>query len=645
MKIDLNFLPFETSDFTVPVFRKKFNGEKREDGYFVAKLPISETAGDKATYDTYRVALSQFADSEAYSFRADENPRLMTSIIWYQFKCWILQLVSENKIKADVIDRYEKFVSFIVEDFSEGQRVVKVYPYYLGITKQYGFLLDFSFRKKPGVAFGKRIQQLSFSIDRAGKSNANLYLDKLNYITAFIRTTFPTIGALSIGGQQYYISPYFVSLDSQELSGRTYIFGNGYEDYDKIRGIKKHPYNLPPKAPLFVFVFKNTEKASGNELYRAMIGKSYPSTFSGMKEWFNCDINTGNVVSIAVDFDTDKNAIYTLVSELNDIANKNPQKQIIGLFIDSYSHLNNRSDNYIKVKQAFFSLGIPLQVVRNDRIVASDGLKWAISGIGLQIFSKLGGIPWLVKPSTSNCLIFGIGKAHDIQRQLDGSTTVKKYFAYSVCFDSTGVYRSLGVLCDTDNRDRYYSDLENNIIIQIKARISQGQAITDCVIHTPFRMRYDEMMTIKKSIARLQQQHSDISFTVMRINVKNRFFGFADNNLKVPYESSFVKLSEKEYLIWFEGLRHGREYINKRIASPTYIEFFYGGNEYVKTIRLLQDAVNLAGASWRGFNTKLEPISIFYPQLIAGFIRDFRKLKANQDVGQPLSQFNTPWFL
>jgi len=645
MKIDLNFLPFEISDFTVPVFRRKFNGEKREAGYFVAKLPISQNTGDTATYDTYRVALSQFANSDAYSFRAHENPRLMTSIIWYLFKCRILQHVSENKIKAEVVDRYEKYVSFIVEEFPEGQRVVKAYPYYLGITKQYGFLLDFSFKKKPGVAFGKRIQQLSFSIDRAGKSNANSYLDRFNYIKAFIRTTFSTLGALSIGEQQYHISPYFVRLDSQELKERTYIFGNDHENYDKIRGIKTHPYALPPKEPLFVFVFKDTEKASGNELYRALIGKSYASTFSGMKDWFNCDINTNNVVRIAVDFDSDNNAIDTLVSGLNDIAEKNPQKQIIGLFIDSYSHFNNNSDNYIKAKQAFFSRGIPLQVVRNDRIVASDGLKWAISGIGLQIFSKLGGIPWLVKPSTSNCLIFGIGKAHDIQRQRDGSTSVKKYFAYSVCFDSTGVYRSLGVLCDTDNRAEYYSDLEKNIISQIEARISQGQAITDCVIHTPFRMRNDEMMTIKKSIDRLRQQHSGMSFTVMRINVKNRFFGFADNNLKVPYESSYVKLSEKEYLVWFEGLRHGREYLNKRIANPTYIEFFYGGNEYAKTIRLLQDAVNLAGASWRGFNTKLEPISIFYPQLIAGFIRDFRKLDANQDFRQALSQFNTPWFL
>jgi hypothetical protein len=64
--------------------------------------------------------------------------------------------------------------------------------------------------------------------------------------------------------------------------------------------------------------------------------------------------------------------------------------------------------------------------------------------IGLQVFSKLGGIPWTVKPSTNNCFIFGCRKAHDIQRQ-NGRTTVKKYFAYSVALIN-GVIDLWGVM-------------------------------------------------------------------------------------------------------------------------------------------------------------------------------------------------------
>jgi len=644
MHIRLNFLPFEESDFTASVFRRKFNSEKREDGFFVAKLPVGEN--NEQDYDTYRISLTAFSDAESYTFHASENPRLMTSIIWNQFKHKIRDLVTENKVNAEIVDKYYKFVSFIVEELDEGQRVVNISPYYLDITKQYGFLLEFAFKKKPSIPFGKKIQQLSFSLNHAGKSNANSYLDRFNYLKLFIQKTLSIFGLLQIGGQNYNISSDFTLLDSQELYNRTYIFGDGQEDFDKIRGIKKHPYSQLSTTPLFVFVFKENEKNSGNELFRAMTGKGYPSTFTGMKEWFNCDMTTSNVTKITVDFDKDTNAVDTLIAGLRNILSQNTDRQIIGLFIDSsYSHGVNRSGSYIKAKRAFFSLGIPLQVVRNDRIIASDGLKWAISGIGLQVFSKLGGIPWLVKPSTKNCLIFGIGNAHDIQRRHDGSTIVKKYFAYSVCFDSTGIYRSLGVLCDTNDRLAYYADLENNIITRIKERIITGQPVTDCVIHTSFRMRDVEMMAIRNGIEKIKLEHGNINFSVIRINTQNKFFGFADNNLKVPYESSYIKLSNKEYLVWFEGLRHGREYLNKRVANPTYIEFFYGSNDSIKAIQLLQDIANLAGASWRGFNTKLEPISIFYPQLIAGFIRDFRKVDAVQDIAQELSQFTTPWFL
>lgn len=644
MLIDINFLPLDASGFTIPVFRSEFNGEPRQDGYFAAQLPIHQERGRDSEYAYYRISLADYDGAEAYSFRSVENPQLMTSIMWLHIKRWAQQLVDENKAKADIVDRFDKFVSFIVEDLPKGKRVIRVHPYYLSVTEQYGILLDFAFRKKPGVPFGREVQQLSFSLDQAGKSNANSYLDRLNYIQGFIQNRFSKLGVLSICGNDYNFSTKLTRLQGEELNSRTYIFGNGYEDFDKVKGVKTHPYALPLKEPLFVFVFKESERNSGNELFRALIGKGYPSTFTGMKAWFDCDINTNNVTRITVDFDKDNNAAMLLASQLAEIITNNPDKQVIGLFIDSYSHYDRRSENYTKAKQVFFSAGVPLQVVRNDRIVQSDGLKWAISGIGLQIFSKMGGIPWLVKPSTDNCLIFGIGKAHDLQWQ-NGRANIKKYFAYSVCFDSTGVYRSLGVLCDTNNRTQYYADLEHNIIKQIEERINAGQTITDCVIHTPFRMRNDEMNTIKNSIEKLSKTHGDISFTVMRINTHNRFFGFADNNIKIPYESTYVQLSTKEYLVWFEGLKHDREYINKRIANPTYIDFWYGWGDRIRVIKLLQDAVNLAGASWRGFSAKLEPISIFYPHLIAGFIRDFRKLSNDQDIGEALAQFNTPWFL
>ena len=88
MIIGLNFLPLETSDFTIPIFRSKFNGEPRQDGYFAALLPVSQGGGRNSEYAYYRVSLLEYSGAEKYSFCAEENPQLMTSIIWHHIKQW-----------------------------------------------------------------------------------------------------------------------------------------------------------------------------------------------------------------------------------------------------------------------------------------------------------------------------------------------------------------------------------------------------------------------------------------------------------------------------------------------------------------------------------------------------------------------------
>ena len=123
MIIDLNFLPLETSDFTIPIFRSKFNGEPRQDGFFAAQLPVSQVGGRDSDYVYYRVSLLKYSGAANYSFRAEENPQLMTSIMWYHLKQWTQQLITEHNIRIDIIDRFSKFLSFVVDDLPKGQRI------------------------------------------------------------------------------------------------------------------------------------------------------------------------------------------------------------------------------------------------------------------------------------------------------------------------------------------------------------------------------------------------------------------------------------------------------------------------------------------------------------------------------------------
>jgi hypothetical protein len=66
--------------------------------------------------------------------------------------------------------------------------------------------------------------------------------------------------------------------------------------------------------------------------------------------------------------------------------------------------------------------------VNINKIKIYKTFKWMVSGIALQIFTKLGGSPWCLVPSTEKCLIIGIGQAH----RKDERGNIERYYAYSI---------------------------------------------------------------------------------------------------------------------------------------------------------------------------------------------------------------------
>ena len=113
-------------------------------------------------------------------------------------------------------------------------------------------------------------------------------------------------------------------------------------------------------------------------------------------------------------------------------------------------------------------------------------------------------------------------------------------------------------------------------------------------------------------------------------------------NSLVPLESTKVELSKKNYLVWFEGQQYGQFTIRHRIGSPVRVFVDYPKNiTHEQIIDYLQDAINLSGANWRGFNAKSIPVSLLYAQLISHFISKFDKYNLDNIDIENL----TPWFL
>jgi hypothetical protein len=163
------------------------------------------------------------------------------------------------------------------------------------------------------------------------------------------------------------------------------------------------------------------------------------------------------------------------------------------------------------------------------------------------------------------------------------------------------------------------------------------------VIHAPYKIGIGELDSIQEVFTKFGETDRS-QFVVLKVNSNNDFFGYSHtNNSLVPFESTYVSLAQDEYLVWFEGLQYHNPKVARRYSRPVHIAFHYSNVTLSLKDRIdfLQDAVNLSGANWRGFNAKNVPVSIYYAQLIARFTNKF------DELGLPEISLDNlhPWFL
>lgn len=641
--IRLNFYPLVEQNIRFTVFRQEYRGQDRQEGFYKAKLPVHI---EEDEYVDYWIQLQSQDGFNEFICEAHYNFLLTRQILWRS----LLQLLrSSNLVENDhyIInqERFHKNIAFLLARHNEGSEIIKFEPYYFKSGQKFGFLADYSFKMNDNVGFSKRVQQLSLSLDASYRSNRNFYSDKYDKLQLFVSRFMSSISPLVIGDQEHQIDSQLESVIPDSLQKREYIFGGNAVDESQFNGLKRYsPYQPGSDNPYFVFIFPPKYKNYANEVYSAMSGRSYPNIFPGLQKMFGIDFGLDRVDRIEIP-SYSRDDLLIIDSRLDEIIRQHPGKSILGVFIehDQFSQEIPGFSPYYFVKYLFTKKQLPLQAVTIETIRTKDKLKWSSSNIGLQAFAKLGGKPWKVKPSNEKCVILGLGSIHD----RDSEGNISRYLAYSVCLDSSGIYRCLDVLGKSDNRTTYLDQFSDNIIQAIAKQL--GDDVHTCVVHVPFKVSKDEIARIKAGLVSLEEEHENIHFLCIKINTRNKYFGYAENNSRVPYESSYIKLSNSEYLVWLEGLHYGKENVYKRVGNPIHVEFLHSssmnGNGLTEQMKNnhLQDIINLSGANWRGFNAKLSPISIYYPQLIAKYISEFKNLNDENELD--ISELAEPWFL
>lgn len=630
-ELHLNFIPIKGEIPALEIFRRlRKDSEKIPHGesLFGCRLPVNNAA--ELEWKQYVVSFANREGFEAFTIEARAPVHLVQRAMIEGLSARCQDLTGLQWHLAS--DSFLSEAIFPVGTHPEGEEEIVLQPYFLGATKQHGFLVDFHFRLGKGVKFNRRVQMLSLSLDEKYRRNLDYYADRLAKIESFTSNRWKQLTPFNLPGatQPLQFQAEFVGLRCERLKPKMYIVGSGAgqrEHKGQFIGVKDvGPWEPIEKCPPLLFMFRQQDIEHARRLARALRGREPGIPFAGFEKLFRAPLEISSNPIVLQDFSRAE-----MERALAQVKGPTGPTHIPVMVMPK------DEDAYAVHKAVFTNAGVSTQVCSTEVIADDYALQWSVANIALQIFCKAGGKPWKVKPTDENSLIIGLSQSHKI---IGEDHRVEKYFAFSVLTDSSGLFQSINVVGEGNDEKTYLAQLGKNLRAMLFENAAQFKKV---VLHTSFKLKFAEMQVIQDVVRDTAATTTGCQFAVVKVNQRNRFFAVnrAVNSL-VPYEGSYVKLGRDEYLIWFEGIFPDNPSVKKAIPGPTHISFLKVSEErLIGDEQILQDLINLSGANWRGFNAKSAPVSVFFCHLVAERLHEFQ---ARNLPLPPLHEIK-PWFL
>ena len=641
-EVALNFWPLQSRAFRFVVYRRPRadQHEPTPEGCTLRSLPVESPSSeeDDQPYSKFWTTFAPKNDFEEFICDPGDNLYLTQDFLLDELKKRSeAELPTQDfEVEGDIRERIE----YTLERHEEGEERVWLEPYLLRKTGQFGYLVDFRFRQESEGPPSRRVLQLSLSLDEKFRENRDFYVERYEKIQEFARNYFHRLFPLtSEDGAAIHVQRKLQRLPAPQLDTKTYIFGGeeSSPSSSQFKGIKKNgPLDGAPDEALIFFVYKEEHKPYSYDLFRAIRGDTF-ATFPGMSEMFDFTLGREHVRGTAID-QFDQKGVESVIQRVKEEAGEGrPVVPVVIIPWDKDDATNQEDYLYYLMKHRFLQAGLPSQFVSLNTLEDNQTLKWSASNIALAIFSKMGGVPWKVSPQLGDCLIIGIGQSH---KRIDGE--IHRYFAYSVLADSSGLYEDLEVLGRSREEEQYLGQFKASLLEVLREYSDQFQRFE---VHSTFLLRREELDAVQDVLDTYYGEAEEATDLVgLKFNHKNKYFGYApSSNSMVPYESTYLTLSDEDFLVWFEGLQYHRSNVKSRIGGPMHIRFFYPENDLSEEEKTnyLQDALNISGTNWRGFNAKSKPVSVYYASRIAKFFRAFDEYDFEEvDVSNM-----TPWFL
>jgi len=477
-KINLNFIPLSRQNFGFQVFRAqvKDGAAIKNDDDYRTKLPENDGDDDWQIYD---ISFKPKKNYESFECKYSCNSYLSEHYLFHILKQKLMDDWKGCKYRVPENTKYKE-IKFIVTPRTKGSTNIIVHPYFLKSDKKLGFLFQHHFSLFPDKKYDRQAQVESLSLDNTGRPNVFIYRDKQDLIQEFLRTQFKPFAdrnSIEIDGA-------LIELPTKRLSIKSYIVGRGHISQSQFMGVKSSgPYREIEENVKYVFLFSEKTRSLARDVYLGLIGRLFPGQFPGLLKMFKLPINK-DIVDHHVIKTFDQNSLNEFGNLIAETKQKNTDTKIMVIVVlpKGFKGVDGVFDAYGYIKYLALKHGVYSQFVTEDTFFGKGQLKWSISNIGLQTFCKLGGAPWLVKPAKSDCLIMGIGSAHE---KLENK--IKKYVAYTVCLDSSGDFKYIEPLSSSTNENEYLETLCSNLELIIRKELKEKYR--SFVLHLPYKIK------------------------------------------------------------------------------------------------------------------------------------------------------------
>jgi hypothetical protein len=276
---------------------------------------------------------------------------------------------------------------------------------------------------------------------------------------------------------------------------------------------------------------------------------------------------------------------------------------------------------YLVTKAKFLAHNVPVQEFRVETMKKPTSQRqWALGGIGLQIFAKLGGVPWLLQTTTKvHELILGLGSASLGTSRFGARDRV---VGLTTAFSGDGRY----YLTET-SRTVKYEEHEGAVVESAVAAFKRVRTVmawragdsVRIVLHSFKGLRRNHIDALKSAVLAAAGSDLKVEFAFLHLAQQHPILLFdASEQQQIPERGAVVHMGRYQALVAVLGPNEVR---NDRVGFPRPICIkLQKGSTFTKLDYLSEQALAFAAMSWRNFTPTSVPVTVLYAELIADLL-------------------------